>query len=59
MASWLAWLSPGLIGLTVVLLGRAHYTLYYLKRGNRISKAITWLATVFIAGFWTWQWVFR
>jgi hypothetical protein len=52
-----SWLSPALVGLTVLLLGRAYYMLYFLKRGNRVSAAITWLATVFVAGFWTWQWI--
>jgi hypothetical protein len=51
-------LSPALIGLTTVLLGRAHYLLY-AKRGNRWSVAITWLATVFVIGFWSWQWVVK
>jgi hypothetical protein len=31
--------------------------LYILKRGNRFSMTMTWLATVFVVGFWTWQWV--
>ena len=57
MASVASWLSPVLIGLTTVLLGRAHYMLYILKRGNRFSTAMTWLATLLVAGFWTWQWV--
>lgn len=54
-----SWLSPVLIGFTAVLLGRAHYTLYVLKRGNRFSMATTWLATLFVAGFWTWQWIVK
>jgi hypothetical protein len=33
--------------------------LYVLKRGNRISFAVTWLATIFVVGFWTWQWAFK
>lgn len=48
-----------MIGVTVLLLGRAHYVLHFLKRGNRFSTAVTWLATAFVAGFWTWQWVLR
>ena len=56
MASWIAWLSPLFIGMSVVLLSRAHYMLYVLKRGNRASMAITWAATLFVIGFWTWQW---
>ena len=51
------WLSPVLIGLSTVLLGRAHYVLYVLKRGNRASTVITWLASVFVIGFWIWRWM--
>ena len=51
------WLSPILIGLSVMMLGRAHYVLYVLKRGNRASILITWVATIFVLGFWTWRWV--
>ncbi len=29
--------------------------LHFLKRGNRLSATITWLATVFVVGYWTWQ----
>ena len=47
-----------MIGVTAVVLGRAHYVLHVLKRGNRFSAVMTWLATIFVAGFWTWQWVF-
>ena len=54
-----SWLSPVLIVVTVVLLGRAHYMLHFLRRGNRLSAAITWLATIFVVGYWTWQWVVR
>ena len=49
------WLSPILIGLAALLLGRAHYILYVRKRGNRSTTAITWFATVLVVGFWTWQ----
>jgi hypothetical protein len=45
-----------LIVVTIVLLGRAHYMLHFLKRGNRFSTTITWLTTVFVVGYWTWQW---
>jgi hypothetical protein len=50
-------LSPVFIGLTAVLLGRAHYVLHVLKRGNRASTVITWLTTVLVIGFWTWKWM--
>ena len=49
------WLSPVFIGLSAVLLGRAHYVLYVLKRGTRATAVITWLATAVVIGFWTWQ----
>jgi hypothetical protein len=52
-------LSPFLIGVTAVLLGRAHYVLYIVKRGNRFSTIVTWLTTVFVIGFWTWQWILK
>ena len=51
------WLSPVLIGVTALFLGRAHYVLYVLKRGSRLTTVITWLATLFVIGFWTWKWV--
>ena len=51
------WLPPILIGLSTAFLGRAHYVLYVLKRGNRTSTAVTWLATVLVIGFWTWRWM--
>jgi len=49
------WLSPVLIGVTVLFLGRAHYVLYVLKRDSRLTTVITWLATLFVIGFWTWK----
>ncbi len=57
MAIWWTWLSPVLIGMTALFLGRAHYVIYVLKRSSKITTAITWLATLFVIGFWTWQWV--
>ena len=58
-ASVAGWLSPALIALTVLLLGRAFYVLYVKGRGNRVSAAITWLSLVFVVGYWTWQFVTR
>ena len=54
-----SWLSPVLIGVAAAALARSHYTLYVLRRGNRFSTVITWLATLFVIGFWTWQWVLK
>ena len=51
-----SWLAPVFIVLAAALLVRAHYLLYVLKRGTRLTTVVTWLATVFVVGFWTWQW---
>jgi len=48
-------LSPILIGVSALLLGRSHYVLYVLKQGTRATVVITWLSTLFVIGFWTWQ----
>ena len=50
-----SWLSPVLIALSGALLARAHYVLYGLKRGNRTSAIITWVATILLVGFLTWK----
>jgi hypothetical protein len=44
-----------LIGLSAVLLGRSHYVLYVLKRGSRSTAVVTWLSTVLVIVFWTYQ----
>jgi hypothetical protein len=49
------WLAPVLVGLSVLLLGRAFFILYVRKRGTRASRAITWLAAAFVVGYWTWR----
>jgi hypothetical protein len=49
------WLAPVLIVLTLLLLGRAFYTLYVRRCGTRTSAAITWLSALFVAGYWTWR----
>jgi len=48
-------LSPVLIVLSLVLLGRAFYVLYVKRRGTRLSAVITWLSAVFVVGYWTWR----
>jgi hypothetical protein len=52
------WLAPLLIGLSILLLGRAFYVLYVQRRGSRFSKAITWTSALFIVGYWSWRWLF-
>ena len=49
------WLSPVLIALSVLLLGRAFYVLYVQGKGNRTSAVITWLSALFVAGYWAWR----
>ena len=49
------WLAPILIGLSLVLLARSFYILYVLRRGSRVSTVVTWVAAVFVIGFWTWK----
>jgi hypothetical protein len=50
-----AWLSPVLIGLSVLLLLRSFYILYVRRRGTRTSTVITWISAIFVIVFWTWQ----
>ncbi|MEK6234235.1 MAG: hypothetical protein N2C14_05960 [Planctomycetales bacterium] len=54
-ASVAGWISPILIGVTVIFLGRAHYVLHVLKQGNRLSSILTWTTTAAVLGFWTWR----
>jgi hypothetical protein len=49
------WLSPLLIGLSVVLLGRSFWVLYVQKRGSLFVTVLTWLSTLFVVCFWTYQ----
>jgi len=49
------WLLPVMIVLSILLLGRSFYILYVLRRGNRVSTIITWLAALFVVGYWTWR----
>jgi hypothetical protein len=53
---WVAgWLAPVLIAASVLLLGRSFYILYVQRRGTRTTVIVTWLAAIFVAGYWTWQ----
>lgn len=49
------WLAPAMIGLSLLLLGRAFYILYVRRRGTRATAVITWLSAGFVVGFWTWR----
>jgi hypothetical protein len=54
-ASVADWLAPLMIGLSVLLLGRAFFILYVRRRGTRASTVITWLSAIFVVGYWTWR----
>jgi len=55
VAATMSWLAPVLIGLSVLLLGRAFYILYVHRRGTRVSTALTWFSAIFVVGFWSWR----
>jgi hypothetical protein len=46
-------MSPVLIVVSAILLGRSFHALYVQRRGSRSSKVITWLSAVFVVCFWT------
>jgi hypothetical protein len=39
----------------VLLLGRSFWILYVRKRGTPATVVITWLAALFVVGYWTWR----
>jgi hypothetical protein len=49
------WLTPFLLGISSLLLGRSFYVLYVQGRGSRVSAMITWLSALLVIGFWTWR----
>ena len=49
------WLAPLLIAVSVLLLGRSFYILYVRRSGTRATEVITWLAALFVVGYWTWR----
>jgi hypothetical protein len=48
-------MSPVLIGLSVLLLGRSFYILYVQKNATRATRVITWISATFMVGFWSWH----
>jgi hypothetical protein len=52
-----SWLTPVLIALSALLLGRSFYVLYVLKRGTGAVRVLTWLSAGFVICFWTWRWL--
>ena len=58
-ATWVTgWLTPVLLGVSLLFLGRAFYALYVKRNGTRATKIITWLSFTLVVVFWTWQLVF-
>ena len=49
------WLSPILIVLSLLLLGRAFWVLYVRRCGTPASAVVTWLSAIFVVGYWTWR----
>jgi hypothetical protein len=50
-----SWLAPVLIAVSLLLLGRSFYILYVRRRGTRTTAVVTWLAALFVVGYWTWR----
>jgi hypothetical protein len=48
-------LAPVLIVVSLLLLGRSFYILYVRRRGSRATAVVTWLAALFVVGYWTWR----
>ena len=49
------WISPVLICVSIVLIGRSFYIIYVRGIRTRATVVIAWSALVFMVGFWTWQ----
>lgn len=41
-----------LFGISLLLLGRAHYLIYFKKHRNRIGKAVVWASTIGALALW-------
>lgn len=48
------WLQPVLLGVSILLMARSFYVIYVRKIRSPATVVITWLAFLFMAGFWTW-----
>ncbi len=46
-------MSPVLIALSVLLLGRSFYLIYVRKRASRPVVILTWCSALFVVVFWT------
>lgn len=41
--------------ISLLLLGRAHYLIFFKRRGSRISRAVTWAFTVGALALWAFR----
>ena len=48
------WLSPVLIGMSILLQGRTFYVIYVRKISTPATVVIAWIGLVFMIGFWIW-----
>ena len=48
------WLSPLLLGVSILLLGRSFYVIYVRQIRTRATVIIAWCALTFMVSFWTW-----
>ncbi len=48
------WLSPILLGVSILLQARTFYVIYVRKIRTRATVIIAWVALIFMIGFWSW-----
>lgn len=44
-----------LFGISLLLLGRAHYLIYFKKHGSRISRVVVWASTIGALALWAFR----
>jgi hypothetical protein len=49
------WLAPVLFCASLLFLGWSFYNLYVRGVRTKVTTVITWLALIFMIGFWTWH----
>jgi hypothetical protein len=48
-------LTPVLLGVSLLFLGRAFYALYVKQNGTPATKVLAWCSLIFVVVFWTWR----
>jgi hypothetical protein len=48
------WLSPLLIGVSILLQGRSFYVIYVRKVSTRATVIVAWVSLAFMVSFWSW-----